>query len=167
MAKEELISANASLLIAGPECNNNRTAGWRESLREPDRVHIADCLSPENISGYMRAADVILLPSLQEGLPNVAMEASACARPVFGSNVGGIPEVIVHEETGLLLPAGDVTAWESALIRYARQPSLLKRMGERAQASHGGSLRLQSLCAADLRPLSRSCTATPFGSIRS
>jgi glycosyltransferase involved in cell wall biosynthesis len=139
MAEEELISANASLLIAGPESNNNRTSGWRESLREPDRVHIADCLSPENISGYMRAADVILLPSLQEGLPNVAMEASACARPVFGSNVGGVPEVIVHEETGVLLPAGDVAAWGSALIRYARQPSLLKRMGERAR------LRMEAL----------------------
>ena len=133
MGEEELISANASLLIAGPECNNDRIAAWRASLRQPDRVYIADLLSPEIISGYMRAADVILLPSLQEGLPGVAMEASACARPVFGSNVGGIPEVVVHEETGVLLPAGDVIAWKGALVRYARQPSLLKTMGERAR----------------------------------
>jgi len=139
MAEEELIAVNASLLIAGPESKNNRTASWRESLRQPERVYIGDLLSPEIISGYMRAADVILVPSLQEGLPGVAVEASACARPVFGSNVGGIPEVIVHEETGVLLPAGDVAAWKSALIRYARQPSLLKRMGERAR------LRMESL----------------------
>lgn len=132
-AEEELISANAFLLIAGPESGSDRIKSWRASLGQPQRVYIGGLISPDLISGYMRSADVVLLPSMQEGLPSVAMEASACARPVFGSNVGGIPEVIIHEETGLLLPAGDIAAWKSALVRYARQPALLKTMGERAR----------------------------------
>jgi glycosyltransferase involved in cell wall biosynthesis len=70
---------------------------------------------------------------MQEGLPSVAMEASACARTVFGSNVGGIPEVVIHEETGLVLPPGDVPAWRNALVGHARQPALVKSMGERAR----------------------------------
>jgi glycosyltransferase involved in cell wall biosynthesis len=134
MAEEDMISANASLLLAGPQSNNERIADWRASLRQPERVYVADLLSPGVISDYIRAADVVLLPSMQEGLPGVAMEASACAKAVFGSNVGGIPEVVVHEETGVLLPAGDVTAWKQALVRYAYQPSLLKIMGERARS---------------------------------
>lgn len=132
-AEEGLISANASLLIAGPESCHDRINSWRANLLQPQRVYIEGIISPDMISGYMRSADVVLLPSMQEGLPSVAMEASACARPVFGSNVGGIPEVVTHEQTGLLLPAGDVTAWGSALVHHARQPALLRMMGERAR----------------------------------
>jgi glycosyltransferase involved in cell wall biosynthesis len=70
---------------------------------------------------------------MEEGLPNVAMEASACGRPVFGSNVGGIPEVVLNKETGLILPAGDVVTWKNALIGYAGQSHKLREMGERAR----------------------------------
>jgi len=70
---------------------------------------------------------------MQEGLPNVVMEASACGRAVFGSNAGGIPEVIVNGETGLVLSAGDVTAWKNALTTYAIKPDELTRMGKGAR----------------------------------
>jgi glycosyltransferase involved in cell wall biosynthesis len=129
----KLISANASLLIAGPESNNKFLTCWRASLLQPHRVYIEGLVSPDKVSAYLRSADVVLLPSMQEGLPSVAMEASACGRPVFGSDVGGIPEVITHGETGLVLPAGDVTAWGNALVYYAHRHALLKSMGERAR----------------------------------
>lgn len=131
--EKDLISANASLLIAGPESKNDRVTRWRASLLQPSRVYIEGLVLPDMVSGYMRSADVVLLPSMQEGLPSVAMEASACARTVFGSNVGGIPEVVIHEETGLVLPPGDVPAWRNALVGHARQPALVKSMGERAR----------------------------------
>jgi type III pantothenate kinase len=63
----------------------------------------------------------------------VAVEASACGRPVFGSSIGGIPEVIEDGKTGLVLPPGDVRAWSNALRSYAKQVSQLRTMGELAR----------------------------------
>jgi glycosyltransferase involved in cell wall biosynthesis len=103
-------------------------------LTDPSRVHLAGHLRPDQIPGHIRAADVVLIPSMEEGLPNVATEASACGRPVLGSRVGGIPEVVVDGETGLLLPPGEVEAWKKALIIYAKKAPELKEMGRRARS---------------------------------
>jgi glycosyltransferase involved in cell wall biosynthesis len=126
-------SRPASLLIAGQASDSQRLVRWRAALRHPDRVHLAGVLPPAEIPAYIRSSDVVLQPSMQEGLPNVAMEAAACARAVFGSMVGGIPEVLKHGETGLLLPPGDVTAWANALVEYSTHAATLERMGKRAR----------------------------------
>jgi glycosyltransferase involved in cell wall biosynthesis len=55
-------------------------------------------------------ADVVVLPSLTEGLPNVALEAAAAAVPVVATAVGGTPEVVVSGRTGFLVPASDPNA---------------------------------------------------------
>jgi len=132
-AERDLISNCASLMIAGPDAGIDRVARWRSGLQHPEQVYLAGILPPDMIPAYIRSSDVVLIPSMAEGLPNVAMEASACGRPVFGSGVGGIPEVVVHGETGLVLPAGDVAAWKNALVEYAGQASRLQKMGERAR----------------------------------
>ena len=132
-AAEKDLWTTASLLIAGPESNSGYVARWRAGLRFPERVHLEGYLRPELIPEYIRASDVVLIPSMEEGLPNVAVEASACGRPVFGSDVGGIPEVVVNGQTGLILPAGDVKAWKDALIAFANTPASLRTMGELAR----------------------------------
>lgn len=132
-AEADLISSEASLLIAGPGSQDERISRWRESLHDPSRVHLAGLLDPGAVPAYIRSSDVVLVPSMEEGLPNVAVEASACGRPVFGSDTGGIPEVIEDGKTGLVLPPGDVGAWSSALRSYARHASQLRMMGEVAR----------------------------------
>jgi glycosyltransferase involved in cell wall biosynthesis len=130
-----LASSGASLLLAGPASSNDLVRHWHATLRYQERVHIVGQVLPaEMAAGYLRAADAILIPSFEEGLPNVCMEAGACGRGVFGSAVGGIPDVIVHGETGLVIPAGDVRAWSDALVSYARQSESLREMGQRARA---------------------------------
>lgn len=135
----ELSASGASLLIANLGSGKELVDRWHALLRHPEQVDCTDRLQPGEVPSYLRAADAVLVPSLQEGLPNVAMEASACARAVFGSNVGGIPEVIVPGETGVLLPPGDPGAWGRALVEYARQPAKLRQMGE------AGRRRIQTL----------------------
>lgn len=73
------------------------------------------------IARYMQAADLLCIPSDNEGVPNVALEAMACGLPVVATEVGGIPEVIDRPYLGNLVSRGDegelVQAFESHLIR--------------------------------------------------
>lgn len=132
-AEHELISRGASLLVLGCDTYYDRICRWRARLNCPERVQLGGIIPPDLVPAYVRASDAVLVPSLQEGLPNAAVEASACGRAVLASHVGGIPEVVVSGATGVLLPPGDVVAWKNALVSYAGQPSCLRVMGERAR----------------------------------
>jgi glycosyltransferase involved in cell wall biosynthesis len=76
--------------------------------------------SHEEIGDWMRSATVFCLPSVNEGLPNVLIEAQACGVPIVASNVGGIPE-IVAPHTGLLVPPANPTALAHALNQAVSQ----------------------------------------------
>ena len=132
-AEDELVSRDASLLVLGCEECYSRIRSWRVGLKRPESVHLGGLIRPNMVAAYIRASDVVLVPSLQEGLPNVAVEASACGRAVLASHVGGTPEVVVDGATGVLLPPGDVAAWKNALVSYADQLPCLRAMGERAR----------------------------------
>jgi glycosyltransferase involved in cell wall biosynthesis len=82
---------------------------------------------------YGRAA-VVACPSRREGFGVVAAEAMAHGRPVVASAVGGLLDLVVHEETGLLVPPGDVAALRAALERLLRDRDLRRRMGAAGRA---------------------------------
>jgi glycosyltransferase involved in cell wall biosynthesis len=82
------------------------------------------------IPHLLPALDILALPSLQEGMPNVALEAMAASIPVVGTAVGGTPEVVIDGETGLLVPARDVTALANALATLMGDPARAKMMGK-------------------------------------
>lgn len=73
--------------------------------------------------------DVVTLVSLNEGSPVALIEALAAARPVVSTAVGGVPEVVVHDETGLTVPARDPAALAEAILRLLREPALARRLG--------------------------------------
>lgn len=133
-AEEEMRAADARLVIAGPECDREEVVAWHRSLREPERVEIAGILEPSAIPRALRSVDAVIVPSLHEGLPNIAVEASASARPVIGSSIPPMREVVANGETGMLVPAGDAAALSDALLTAARDPELLRRHGRAARA---------------------------------
>jgi glycosyltransferase involved in cell wall biosynthesis len=68
--------------------------------------------------------DVVVLPSIKsDGVPQVILQALAMRKPVVASAVGGIPEVIRHECTGVLVPPNDPQALAEAVVRVLRHPS--------------------------------------------
>ncbi len=82
---------------------------------------------------YYQLADVVVLLSEMEALPMTLIEAAAHGKPVVATRVGGIPEVVRDQETGILLDHGDTPAIRDAL-RRCTDPELRATMGQRAQA---------------------------------
>ena len=83
-----------------------------------------------DVADVLRGCDVFVRPSLMEGMPLTVLEAMACGVPVIATPVGGTPEVVEHEYTGLLVPPTDVGELGIALIRLASSPELRQRLGE-------------------------------------
>lgn len=76
-----------------------------------------------------QAMDLMVLPSMTEGLPNVILEAFACAKPVVATNVGGVPEVLENGINGKLVPPGRAEVLAEAISRCLRNPELMRTMG--------------------------------------
>jgi glycosyltransferase involved in cell wall biosynthesis len=95
---------------------------------------IADYLSflgvRHDVPELLGAADSVLMPSLTEGFPRTAIEAMAAGKPVIATGVGGTPEAIVDEATGILVPPQDVDALAAAIVRLAGDTDLQARLGK-------------------------------------
>jgi glycosyltransferase involved in cell wall biosynthesis len=124
-----LHTAGASLVVAGPNCEHADVLAWQRRLRHPENVSILGPVAAALMPSLLRAADAVLVPSLQEGLPNIAMEASASGRAVIGSDIAPMHEVVVPRETGMLVPAGDDNAWAMALLGAAQDRATLSAYG--------------------------------------
>jgi glycosyltransferase involved in cell wall biosynthesis len=116
-------------------------SGWLErqvAERAPlrDKVHR---LGPrDDVPSLLRSADLLVHPSLWEGMPNAVLEAMAARLPVVGTAVEGTEDLIVPGRTGWLVPAGDVAALSQALIEAADSPERRRRFGE------AGRLRVET-----------------------
>lgn len=110
--------------------------GGRSVVRAmASRLGVQDCVtlagpvsSRELVSEYARA-DVFVLPSLFESFPIVLLEAMAAGLPVVATRVGGVPDVVVEGETGLLVPPADPEALAHAMDRLLEDDSLRATLG--------------------------------------
>jgi L-malate glycosyltransferase len=129
----ELVSRHKSdlrLLItgSGPEESSIRALAAR--LNVSDRC-VFRPFTPD-VAGILPAIDVFVLPSINEGLSNALMEAMACGCCVVASRVGGNPELVSNEQTGLLFPSGDREALAEQLSRVVAEPDFRRRLGSAA-----------------------------------
>jgi glycosyltransferase involved in cell wall biosynthesis len=86
-----------------------------------------------DVPGLLKTADLLVLPSLWEGMPNVVLEAMAARRAVVATAVEGTEDLVIPGETGWLIPPGDAPALSAALLAAASDPERLRRMGEAAR----------------------------------
>ncbi len=83
----------------------------------------------EQVTPWYSVMDVLALPSIEpDTFGRVCLEAQACATPVLGAAMGGIPESFADGVTGLLLPPGNSDAWCDALLRLASDPTLRQQL---------------------------------------
>ncbi|MDP8217306.1 MAG: glycosyltransferase family 4 protein [Candidatus Theseobacter exili] len=85
--------------------------------------------SMENTIPVLKAMDIFVLPSLQEGLSLSILEAQACGLPVVATNVGGISEIVENERTGILTQPRDDESLGEAIKRFLDDPDAARRMG--------------------------------------
>jgi glycosyltransferase involved in cell wall biosynthesis len=91
------------------------------------------CPGSDDVPGVWAQSHIALLPSYREGLPKALLEAAACGRPLVATDVPGCREVVVHGETGLLVPARDPRALAKAIGTLARDAGLRRRLGAAAR----------------------------------
>jgi glycosyltransferase involved in cell wall biosynthesis len=89
------------------------------------------CGRRDDIPDLLAAVDVVAVPSIcEEALPLVALEACAAGRPVVAFESGGLPEVVLHRETGIIVPKGDVGRLSEAIATLLEDPELASGLGE-------------------------------------
>ena len=106
-----------------------------ETLGVRGAVDFAGFLGGDDLVEAYRSASMLVLPSLTdaESFGMTLVEAMACGRPVIGSRIGGIPDVIEDEVTGLIVPPGDASALAAACLRILRDGELADRLGARGR----------------------------------
>jgi glycosyltransferase involved in cell wall biosynthesis len=93
-------------------------------------------ISQVEVANYMMNSDVLCIPSIWlENSPGVVIHALSIGLPVVGSDTGGIPEYVQHDENGLLVAPGDVSAWRAALAHVLGNKSALARWRQFATAN--------------------------------
>ena len=122
---EHVPSAHAILAGGGP-------LELARELGIDDVVHFVG-MRPD-VAAVLAAADVVALSSANEGTPVSLIEALAAGRPAVSADVGGVRDVVAHDETGLLVPPLDAGALADALTTLAKDPARRARLGERARA---------------------------------
>ena len=144
---------DVTLLIAGDGPEEHKLHRLVERLGLVARVRFLGAVPHDELSEYYNAADVLMLASSREGMPNVVLESMACGTPVLATPVGGVPELITAPEAGELMrersPAALVLAWNSL---QARKPD---RAATRKFAEHlGWQPVIEAQCALYARLLS-------------
>jgi colanic acid/amylovoran biosynthesis glycosyltransferase len=108
-----------------------------------ERVHFAGAVPSEEVAHRLRQAHVLLLSSVDEGLPTVVLEAMASGVPVVATECGGVAEAVTDGREGFLVAPRDSDALADALFRLWRDPGLRARMGEAGRATATSRFTLQ------------------------
>ena len=120
----------ASLDVVGNGDGESRFRRLAGDLGIEHRVRWLGALPHHSLVERYRAAAAVVVPSLEEGLGLVAVEAQLCQAPVVASDSGGLRDVVRHEQTGILVPPGDPAALARALDDVLQRPDRAAPLGE-------------------------------------
>ncbi len=140
---------NAAFLAVG----YTRDHAYKQSLiRRTQELSIADRFViteyPGPIGDVWQAIDLHVHASLFDSLPISIAEGMSLGKPAVVTSAGGIPELVQHEVTGLVVPPGDADALSTAILKLLHQPELAARLGENARARHAEYYRPETMARA-------------------
>jgi glycosyltransferase involved in cell wall biosynthesis len=118
----------ARMTIAGTGPELARLQALAAELGLVEAVSFAGRVEPEGMAALYRSASLSINPSLADNMPNSLLESMACGVPVVSTNVGGVPFMVQHESTALLVPPQDPEALAAALLRLLDDAALYQRL---------------------------------------
>ncbi len=135
------------LWIVGVEPEHSREAYTEQLMRSIETWHLQAHVKfwgfRSDIPEILARLDVLVLPSLQEPFGKIVIEAMAMGTAVVASNVGGVPEIVLDGESGLLVPPADAAALREALMKVLSDRELCLKMGTTGQQRVRGHFNLQ------------------------
>ncbi len=129
----------AQLIMAGIGPLWEDSKSLARALGIEEKIKFLGIQSPDQIRGIMKNTRAFVQHSItakggdMEGTPNSILEASGSGLPVISTFHAGIPEAVLHEDTGYLVKEGDIDAMASYMIEMARNPELAQEMGEKGR----------------------------------
>lgn len=118
----------AQLVVAGSGPEMPRLKQLAESLNLGKSVRFTGRVDAADMPALYSGARVALNPSRVDNMPNSVLEALAAGVPVVSTRVGGVPYIVEHDKTALLVEAGDVTGMAEAIVRILTDPALAVRL---------------------------------------
>ena len=116
-----------------------------------------------DVPRLLAASTLAVLPTEREALPTVLIEAAACGVPAVATAVGGVPEVVRHGATGLLVPPGDVPGLAAAVVELLRDEPRRRQMGQAARRLAERSFDARAWAATLRRIYDRAAAGLPAG----
>jgi glycosyltransferase involved in cell wall biosynthesis len=135
----------AQLLIVGDGSQREELQQRRARSPRPERIVLAGMR--QDVPAILRVIDIFAVSSILEGLSVSLLEAMAAGLPAVATSVGGNPEAVEHEVSGLLVPPRDPDALAEALLRLLRDPELRARYGRAARAKYEQGFTIEAMRA--------------------
>jgi L-malate glycosyltransferase len=120
------------LSIAGTGEHTRELLRLVMALKLQDAVQFVGYIPNESIYQFLAGHHIMVMPSLAESFGVAALEAGACGRPVIATRVGGIPEIVLNNRTGLLVAPNNVEALAEAIVTLAKDEEMRRNMGKAA-----------------------------------
>jgi glycogen(starch) synthase len=124
---------DAELVIAGDGDARPSLAELARRLNVSECVRILGWAPPEDVPGLIDRATLVLMPSRWEPFGLVALQAAQRSRVCVASRVDGLPEVVRHEQTGLLVPPDEPEQWAAAICGLLRDRQRVVHLGAEAR----------------------------------
>ena len=120
---------NIHLIVVGDGPELIRLISKSQEVQSFKRIHFVGRQMHEIIPDWLSAGDIFIFPSWSEGHPSVILEAMSCSLPVVATKVGGIPETVVNEKSGILIDKGDECALVKAIDELIKNEEKRITMG--------------------------------------
>jgi glycosyltransferase involved in cell wall biosynthesis len=161
---------DAHLILVGEGSDHQELVRLAAGREAEERMHFLGHVDHDRMPSLFQACDIAAMTSWAEGMPNAVVEAIACGLPTVATRVGGIPQAVRHECSGLLVPPQDIEAIAEALGRLLRDLSQRERFGREARRigvtefdARENSRRLAALLEGTLRGYRDRCSRQQCG----
>ena len=166
---EDILAAAPDVLRANPKVRfvwigsgvlRERLEAEAERLGVRHAIHFTGLVPTDRIPELLNAVDAVVHPSLREGLARVLPQSLLAGRPAISYDVDGAREVVITDETGVLLPPRDIAGLKEAVLRLAADPALRDRMGREGRRRFEHQFRHETMTD-QLRSLYARLLGTP------